>query len=175
MKIRVSLNPDSIDAAIRQLEEYQKGLETKAKLLCERLAAAGYQVASFGFGSAQYDGTNDVSVELLNDGEKLVIKASGEVVMFVEFGAGVHYADDYPSEVKSRVPDIVGRGQYGKGHGKQETWAYYGDDAGTNGWKNPKRPGLVFTHGNPANMPMYNASKDMRSQMEQIAREVFKT
>lgn len=175
MKIRVSLNPDSIDAAIRQLEDYRKGLETKAQLLCERLAAAGYEIANFGFGSAQYDGTNDVSVELMAEDNKLVIRASGEVVMFVEFGAGVYYADDYPAEVKSRVPGIVGRGQYGKGHGKQNTWAYYGDDAGTNGWKNPKKPGLVFTHGNPANMPMYNASKDMRSQVEQIAREVFKT
>lgn len=173
MKISMSLSPSSIDRAIQQLEEYKRGLEQKAEKLRSRLVDIGYQVATVGFGSAIYDGTNDVSVETNLEGNngKVVIKASGEVVMFIEFGAGVAYPDSHPQASEMGMT----HGTYGKGYGRRNTWAYYGDNPGTNGWTKPERPGLVFTHGNPANMPMYNAKEEMRQQIETIAKEVFRS
>lgn len=172
-KIRISLNPDSIDDGIYVLGEYKKRLSVWAKEIVDALASVGFYQATVGFGDAIYDGTNDVSLEYVDEDNKLLIKASGETVMFIEFGTGVYYPDNYPADVKARVPEVVGRGEYGKGHGKQNTWAYYGDNPGTNGWTKPKKPGLIFTHGNPANMPMYNAAKEMRNEILNIAKDVF--
>ena len=173
MRIKVELNPQSIDDAIRKLESYASNLERKAQTLCERLGAMGYEIASSGFGSAQYDGTNDVSVELINDDSKLLIKASGETVMFIEFGTGVHNAE-HP--MQGDIPGIVGHGQYGHGFGRLESWRYpKAHGYGTNGVDDPRHPGYVITHGNPANMPMYNAKQEIRTQVISIAKEVFRS
>lgn len=173
MKISMSLSEKSIDDAIRKLEQYQRGLESKSQLLKERLASLGYEIASMQFGSALYDGTNDVSVELLDDGNKLIIQASGETVLFIEFGTGVRNPE-HP--MQNEIPGIVGHGQYGHGLGRLESWRYPKSHGyGTNGVDDPKHPGYIITHGNPANMAMYNASKDMRREILQIAQEVFKT
>lgn len=173
MRISISLSEESIDAAIQKLEDYQADLERKAQTLCEKLASLGYDIASSGFGSAMYDGTNDVSVELNDEGDKLVIRASGDTVMFIEFGTGVHNPD-HP--MQGEIPGIVGHGQYGHGLGRLESWRYPKSKGyGTNGVDDPDHPGYIMTYGNPANMPMYNAKQDIRAQTLQIAREVFRS
>ena len=182
MKIKINVfDAHSIDAAIKQLEDYSKSLERKATELKQRLASAGYLIASEGFGSALYDGTNDVSVELIEEQNRLVIRASGETVYFIEFGTGVHNAE-HPlqsggdGDLKSDLPGLVGHGQYGYGLGRLESWRYpMSKGAGTGGEPDPKHKGYYITRGNSANMPMYNAAKDIRSEVLSIAREVFKT
>ena len=172
MKIRVSLNPESIDDAIRQLQDYANSLDRKVAELKQRLGAEGYLIAETEFGSAIYDGTNDVSVELLDEDNKLVIRASGETVMFIEFGTGVTFQTYHPKRDEIGIGDV---GTYGHGLGKLNGgWRYKGEP-GTYGEVDPKHPGYIHTYGNPANMPMYNASKDMRERVLQIAQEVFKT
>lgn len=66
------------------------------------------------------------------------------------------------------------RGEYGQGHGKQHSWSYYGDP-GTNGVLKEKKNGgfVVITHGNPANMPMYETVKELQDRLTEIAKEVF--
>lgn len=168
MKISVSLSSSSIDNAIRTLEAYKNGLPRRAKELCGKLAAMGATKASLGFARAIYDGApdNEVSVEETDTG--YVIKASGETVLFVEFGTGVVHPNNHP--LASEMGMI--RGAYGKGHGSQNTWGYYGEP-GTNGWK-PYGRDVVLTHGNPANMPMYLTAKELRKVLVDTAREVFK-
>ena len=172
MKIRVSLNPESIDKAIRQLQDYANSLDRKVAELKQRLGSEGYLIAETEFGSAIYDGHNDVSVELLDEDNKLVIRASGETVMFIEFGTGVTFQTYHPKRDEIGIGDV---GTYGHGLGKLTGgWRYKGEP-GTYGEEDPKHPGYIHTYGNPANMPMYNASKDMRERVLQIAQEVFKT
>ena len=172
MKISLDvLSTASLDAAIQQLNDYTASLERKAETLKERLAAAGYMIAEAGFGTALYDGTNDVSMELIEEQDRLVIRASGETVMFIEFGTGVHNAE-HP--MQNEIPGIVGHGQYGYGLGRLEKWRYpQSKGAGTGGVPDPKHKGYYITHGNPANMPMYNAKKEIRDEILSIAREVF--
>lgn len=171
MKIRVSLNPTSIDGAIKQIEDYKRKLQEKADKMVSELAEIGLDVARIGFYKAQYDGDNDVLVEVENRGNATrAVVATGQAVLFIEFGTGVFYPDNHPEKPSG----VLGRGQYGKGHGKQTTWAYYGDP-GTNGKVITKPNGteIVLTHGNPSNMAMYNAKDRMRQEIQRIAREVF--
>jgi hypothetical protein len=159
--ITLSLGEKSIDKAIKELKAYQKWAEQKANELSKRLAEIGANEASVRFLSAQYKGTNDasVSVEAIANGYKIV--ASGSAVFFIEFGAGVYYngAEPYP---EPRPAGVSGIGEYGKGKGKQKAWGFY-DESGE----------LIITHGTPAAMPMYHASRVMLQEIQRIAKEVF--
>jgi hypothetical protein len=108
-----------------------------------------------------YDGVNDseVTLKIIENGYQIV--AEGHAVAFIEFGAGVYYnpSEPYPNP---RPDGIVGIGEYGKGYGKRQAW----------GFKNESDE-LVITHGNPAAMPMWYASEEMRNSILQIARRVF--
>jgi len=171
VKISMTLNPDSIEAAIQQLETYVGSFQAKVAELRRRLGAAGYLIAEQGFEDAVYDGRNDVSVEMMDDQDVLVIRASGYTVLFIEFGTGVTFQTYHPKRNEMGIGDV---GTYGHGLGKLNGgWRYKGEK-GTNGKDDPDHDGYVHTYGNPANMPMYNASRQMRSEVLQIAREVFK-
>lgn len=159
--IKMGLSTKSINNAIKELKAFRDSLEGKKDKLLKELGEIGVREASVRFTTAMYDGVNDsrVSLEATNNGYAIV--ASGKVVAFIEFGAGVYHngSEPYPDP---RPAGIVGIGEYGKGYGKRNTWVYI-DEAGDK----------VFTHGNPAAMPMWYASEEMRSQIETIARRVF--
>lgn len=172
--IRFRLDSRSIQGAIREIEAYKRRLSKIKDDICLNLAKIGMQEASIRFASAQYDGKNDsvVTIEQTENGYKVV--ASGNAVAFIEFGTGVHYnaGVSYPLEKPS---GIVGVGEYGKKQGKKDEWRYNGDP-GTNGELRTSSSGetYVVTHGNPAQMPMYNALTAMRSEVERIVREAFR-
>jgi hypothetical protein len=159
--IKISLSESSIKDAIRQLTEYKAWIEKKTALLAEKLALIGAREASIRFTTAMYDGNNDVSITVDPIENGWAIKAQGEAVCFIEFGAGVYHnpSEPYPSP---RPDGVVGIGEYGKGFGKRQAWGFY-DDADQ----------LVITRGTPAAMPMYYATKEMMDTYKQIAMEVF--
>ena len=94
------------------------------------------------------------------------INASGESILFIEFGTGVYNPVTHPKA------DELGmiRGAYGKGYGQNYTW-YYRGDPGTNG--EDLGNGRIRTHGNNANRCMWDASEEMRRRIYDIAKEVF--
>ena len=157
----MSLSASSIDNAIAELKAYRNSLDVKKDKLLEKLAYIGVKEASVRFTTAMYDGVNDSSVTLEPIADGYCIKAEGKAVAFIEFGAGVYHnpGEPYPNP---RPSGIVGIGEYGKGLGKRQAWGFK-DDSGE----------LVITHGNPAAMPMWYASEEMRSNILKIAREVF--
>lgn len=167
-----SISVTGVDSIIKRLESYTKNLEEKNRTFMERLAQIGIDTATLKFGQAQYDGTNDVTVEPIPRWEgdnKLYVAASGSSILFIEFGTGVHYSEQH--ELAGKFGFV--RGTYGKGHGSQDTWGYYGEP-GTNGRVVERKNGsVVLTHGNPPNRAMYDAAKDMRDRMLEIAREVY--
>ena len=166
----MDLSSSSIAKAIKELKEFRDSLEAKKKTLLERLGEIGVREASVRFTTAMYDGVNDSNVSLKATNEGYTIVAAGHAVAFIEFGAGVYYNPTGPYYPAAKPAGIVGIGEYGDGKGKRNTW-YYNGDPGTNGEVQPN--GAVKTHGNPAAMPMWWASEEMRSKIMQIAKEVF--
>lgn len=171
-KVVVPLTVAGIDELLKSVEDYKKWQQEKANVLLERLAAKGLEVANVKFGTAVYDGSPDVTVNVENRGTNVrAVVASGKTVLFIEFGTGVAYPDNHPQAAELGMI----RGEYGLGHGKQRTWGYYGEP-GTNGIVTDKEKDglpLILTHGNPANMPMYESVKQLKEEIAAIAREVF--
>lgn len=167
--IQMSLSSSSIQNAIKELDNYKRELLNKEKILLEKLRDIGVGEASVRFTTAAYDGVNDVSVTYSPADKGYAIMAKGQAVAFIEFGTGVYYNSGEPYPIP-RPEGIVGIGEYGKRRGQGRAWFYQGD-AGTNGI--PQDGGLVKTRGNPAAMPMWYASEEMRKSILKIAREVF--
>lgn len=169
MEIKVT----GLDSLIKKLTSYQKSLEEKQRRLLEKLVEVGIDVASAKFQTAQYDGENDVVVnrqpEWVGD-NKLFLTATGNAITFIEFGTGIHYAEQHP---KAAALGAI-RGAYGQGKGSHDSWGYYGTP-GTNGQvvKESDKGTVVLTHGNPPARAMYDSTKEMRNQVVTIAREVF--
>lgn len=162
MKIRITLSEESIDAAIKQVESYKKDLGRKTNELAQRLAAMGATQISLGFSRAIYTGPMDYDVTVEDMGEdKYRVVASGTTILFAEFGSGVTYGDGHPLDSQ------LG---YGPGTYPGQTHAMTGK-----GWYLPKDKGGGHTYGNPPNMPVYNTAKELKNEVERVAREVFKT
>lgn len=170
-KVVTTLSPSGVQHMIDSVREYREWIKSGCARLLERLTQEGYEVASAGFASAEYDGTNDVTVSVEDRGKIKAVVAVGGTVLFIEFGTGVTYPDNHPE-----ARDLgMARGEYCQGRGKQSTWGYYGDP-GTNGTVVGERDKgtLVLTHGNPANMPMYNSVKELELRLGEIIKEVFR-
>lgn len=169
--INVPLSIPAYDSLIQKIEDLGNWQSDRAIVFADRLAQEGMEIASVKFSQAVYDGTNDVSVtvELRGNNVRAVV-ATGGATLFIEFGTGVTYPDDHPEAGELGMK----RGEYGQGHGKQHSWGYYGDP-GTNGVLKEKKNGgfVVITHGNPANMPMYETVKELQDRLTEIAKEVF--
>ena len=150
-----------IDDIINGLESYKRSLKVKADALVRALANMGATNVSLTYARTPYTGPKiaNVTVEERGPG-KYAIVASGQTVLFLEFGAGVTYGYGHPN------PMGYGPGTYpGKGH-----W----DDP--NGWYLPKsamgRSG-VHTYGNAPSAAMYYTGKGLHQMVKQAARGVF--
>lgn len=169
--INVPLSIPAYDSLIQKIEDLGNWQSGRAIVFADRLAQEGMEIASIKFSQAVYDGTNDVSVTVEPRGNNVrAVVATGGATLFIEFGTGVTYPDDHPEAEELGMK----RGEYGQGHGKQHSWGYYGDP-GTNGVLKEKKNGgfVVITHGNPANMPMYETVKELQDRLTEIAKEVF--
>lgn len=170
-KVTITLSDREIDRLLREVEDWKNWLLDRTTVFLGRVAQEGMEIASVKFEQAVYDGTNDVSVTVEPRGNNVqAVVATGRATLFIEFGAGVTYPDNHPEAGELGMK----RGEYGQGHGKQHSWGYYGDP-GTNGVLKEKKNGgfVVITHGNPANMPMYETVKELQDRLTEIAKEVF--
>ena len=160
--IKCTLDKQDIDRAIKELNAYKQEFLRKEKQLLEGLANIGIKEASVRFTTAMYDGVNDVSVRLDTTKNGYAIVAEGQAVAFIEFGAGVYHntGEPYPNP---RPNGIVGIGEYGKGKGKRKAWGYVSDDGN-----------VVITRGNPAAMPMWYASEEIKNSVLRVVREVWR-
>lgn len=142
------------------LEDYKKWLVRKTDELASKLAALGATSVSLGFAQALYDGVNDVdiTVEHRGNGNYAVI-ASGTTVLIIEFGAGYMMGYGHPEAVTHGM----GPGTY---PGQTHAFSPYG-------WWYSENGESRHSYGNPPNMPMYNAVKNLESELKRIVTEVF--
>lgn len=159
--INLNLSATSIDDAMKSLDAFKQDLRRKEEKLLKALGEIGVKEASVRFTTAMYDGTNNVSVKLDTTKNGYAIVAEGQAVAFIEFGAGVYHntSEPYPNP---RPTGIVGIGEYGQGKGKRKAWGYKNEN-----------DELVITRGNPAAMPMWYASEEIKNSILKIAKEVW--
>lgn len=161
MKITVDpFDKKSIDAAIKQIEQYKRDFLKKEQEFTRRLAEIGVRVAQAGFALADYDGDNDVVVELVPNKNGYCVVAKGETVGFIEFGTGVKYRRYNSAGLKYTPPE---RGSYGKGQGKNPKGWYF----------SPSQGAIQHSYGNPPAEAMLEARNTMIERTIQIAREVW--
>ena len=157
-----------VDAVLRRVEEYKSELKQKCEHLEARLAEEVASMAQQGFNSAGIDdwtrkGMRPANVSVTaNSGGVGVVIASGADAIWVEFGAGVFHNGSVGSSPHPKGAELgMTIGGYGQGRGQQEVWAY--EEGGYIRW----------THGTPAQMPMYRAAQELAPKVLRIAKEVF--
>lgn len=162
MKITIDpFDSESIINGIVQLNQYKEDVKRKEKLLLERLAFLGATQVSLRFSRSVYKYQPNIEVTSEIIGTTCVIKASGEEVCFIEFGAGVRFGNGYLGQ---RPDGVVGIGEYGNGKGNNPK-----------GWWFTKDGKSEHTYGNPPAMAMYHTMKELTESINDIAREVFRT
>lgn len=159
--IRVELTNKSIDKAIRELNQYKLWVQEKEAELRQRLAMTGATVASIKFSRAIYNGSNDITVRVDDNGNTATIYAEGESVAFIEFGSGAKYGYGHPDAGKFGFgPGTYSDGPDGKGHWDDPKGWWYGSGQ--------------HSYGNPPAKAMYDAVKEITENVARIAREVFR-
>ena len=156
-------DPASYDAAIKEIKAYKKWAKEKVNELCRRLAEIGLQVAQVYFVPGAWNGGDDVSLSVEQVRNGFILKASGESVCFMEFGAGMTAGLGYDTSVITPPVPIEPK-SWSKTHGtgefansKQGYWHY----------KKIRYSEIV------PQMGMYHATKEITERVEEIAQEVF--
>lgn len=146
----------SIDAAIRELQTTFKDQNQMVQDACMKVAEFGAKWAEGGYRSAEYpSGANDVVVTAEATGDGARVRASGENVLFIEYGAGALRGYGHPE------PNGYGPGTF---------------NPLSDNWKNPN--GWYYAHGrktwgNPPSAAMYYAEQAMRENADTIVNGVI--
>ena len=167
----IKINPlslASIEKAQAQLEAFKTKLKRLKNELPKALTEYGATVAKANFASAPYDillsgswsnANINVTAEQTDNGWRVL--ASGKEVCFVEFGAGVWYNGGGETYLGTRPNGVVGIGEYGSGHGKQNVWVFgTGEDK-------------TFTQGTPASNAMYYTAEELKRRIVDEARRIL--
>lgn len=168
----------SIDTALQKLKSYEQTFKQRVDLFTQRLATELQEEARRGFSSSvisdgstidengkvtiQYRAPN-VAVSVRNESNTtLIVIASGEDAVWVEFGTGIYFNGASGSSPHPKGAELgMTIGDYGNGHGKRKTWGYYEEGS------------IQLTHGTPAQLPLYLATQSVCNRVADIAREVF--
>lgn len=157
----ITTNVDQVIAGLRRYD-----IQSKIKALLDRLSYIGAFRARVDFTSALYAGENDVEVSVEPKENGFEIVATGQAVLFIEFGTGIKNPEHPQGSEFGYI-----HGTYGQGKGANENgWTYYGVQGNAG---KPVREGVYRTLGNPPARAMYNSAKEMRNEIYRIAREVF--
>ncbi len=167
--INVKLDPESVAKAIKELQEYQKGVENKTRILVQRLIDYGADIARVKIVSLGALATGDLlsGVDgyfspLLNAG---FVRVASDHVAFVEFGTGV-VGQNSPHQ----NGEYLSRAAWGYATGTK----IFTTKEGRVGWIYPTDDGTFrFTEGMKARPFMYQTALELQNKFAGIAKEVF--
>lgn len=159
-----ALDPNSIDDAIKQLEEYQKSIDEKMEQLVRLLTNLGLEKARdlvpIDTGVAQAS-----IIGYVDEADGVGIIRAGGYCKYIEFGTGVNGQN---SQHPSPEYLAIMRWAYNSGatifttKDGREGWYYPADDGS---WK--------FTEGMPSRPFMYETAQYLRKEAKRLAKEVF--
>lgn len=159
------LSEQGIDSLIQQIEQYRRELIHKCDILVQRLAQSGIPVINACIARAKGDSDKSHNTEVYLNSDGTIRKANliltGGDILFIEFGAGIHYnsGNAHPKAGKFGY----GVGTYpGQTHAIDPGYWWYMEDGESH-----------FSRGTQATMPMYNASLEIMRNVSEIANEVF--
>lgn len=170
MKIKVSLDTQSINAAIKQLDDYAKRVDRAGAEIASRLADIGYDVAYGIISGHVFSGETLGSLEVVQENGKYILRAGSKALLFFEFGAGL-IGDGHPMA-----------GDFGYGPGTYPGQKHAFDP---NGWWFPTNDerliirrskdgqGWGHSYGAEPHMPFYLADREIRENILKIAKEVI--
>lgn len=171
--LTATLSVSSIKHLQKDLENYKDSLEYKARLLAEKLAERGVEIARVQVASLDAIFTGELIESIhseykasMKGGAVFAVVADSGHAVFVEFGTGQRGMDaPYPHP----LPDGVSW-EYAVGKTIRQnpvTGRYY--------WFYPGKDGKWhYTEGMPARPFMYNTSMELRQIVEEVAKEVFR-
>ncbi len=167
--ISVRLDPAEIAKAIGELMEYQKEVETKARMLVQRLTDLGAEIVrvkivSLGaFASGELlSGVDGYYSPILNAG---YVRVASDHVAFVEFGTGI-----VGQKSPHKNGEYLSRAAWGYATGTK----IFTTKNGKVGWIYPTdNGGFRFTEGMKSRPFMYKTALELQSKFPGIAREVF--
>lgn len=175
-QITITLDPKSIDKAIKELEQYKAEIKAKTEMLVSKLVDKGVDIAKMSLLSYGAYQTGDLFNSI--DGEvaesktgKLIgyVRVCADYVVYVEFGTGV--VGD-----KSPHPDAQDLDyDYDVNDHGEDGWFYPYDNRRAHKYRfNPatKRE-QPWTAGEPAKPFMYDTSLYLRDILISTAKEVF--
>lgn len=166
------LSDGSIDAAIKEMEQYRDKVKAAGDKICERLGNLGYSVAHVELSGHIFSGETIESLNVEEVGEgQFILYAESQAILFFEFGAGAWQGGGHP---------LAGTLGFGPGtYPGQDHW----DEPG--GWWFPtdderlirkvskNGQGYGHSYGNRPHMPFYQASRQMRENLIKVATEVM--
>lgn len=157
----------SMEAAIKELEEYQDELMDKIQQFLDALVQEGIQVASAKLGSTQGDWEDAYVDGIYVTDTKAIILLGGKDCLFVEFGAGIYYNN---GNAHPKAHEFgYGVGTYPSKHPPNRAinpgyWWYKGND-----------DAIHLSIGTEASMPLFTGAEHMRSIVGAKAREIFRS
>lgn len=159
----LDLSPQSAEQIAKMIESYIKELDTKRRLLIEQLAQLGLPIIEQNAAAAQEPIDNySTNIVIVDSGNTTTAKLilEGNEVLFVEFGAGIHFnGSSSPNPYSAKFGYEIGG--YGKHQGLNDFWFYREDGE------------LIKSHGTKATMPMYRAYEEICNNFIRIAESVF--
>lgn len=168
-QIRINaLSADSLSKAAKRVRKLQQTYVNRNREFVKRLTEAGIKVIYmnlWGEGDSEIPEPNTPHVMMGNKSGHMTatLRLRGEDVMFVEFGAGVHYNTPAGSSPHPKGAELgYTIGSYGFGQGANEYWFYEDDDGYTQ-----------LSYGTEATMPMWKADMEIRQKFVGIAKSVF--
>lgn len=97
MYIDLKLSRGNVTRLIRRLEAYRRHIEPNTERLVSELVNGGAEMARFAFGST-------ANVEGITSGTTGEIRATGDAIYIMEFGAGIATMTAHPLAPNSPVP-----------------------------------------------------------------------
>lgn len=168
--IKMELSQKSIQNAIKELKSYQNSLEYKCRLLAEKLAEKGVEIARVQVADLDAIFTGELIQSIHSEyqgsvkgGAIFSVVADSKHAVFVELGTGIVGQE---SPYIGELPEGV-------------TWEYASGKTirqladGRYGWFYNKNGQWYFTEGMPSRPFMYYTAVELKEEILTTAKEVF--